>query len=697
MPERRWCSQEGCRAYPLVDAEWCWWHHPDRGEERREAQRRGRVHRRIEERCARPSCRKKLPPRRRQWCSDECAAWGLKQHRQQRRIAKSVDVVPTSSNTVRRPPDDFVQFRRANPTLPKKDAAVMFETEPAVVSRWDRWIELNDAMVAVHGEWAPPPRSFPERWTDLRPEHVDAMVDDFIWFRGEFFRTEDEEQFVFAPFHLRWLRALMATFAGRGKTMILSPPRHGKTELLSHLATWLICRFPNVRIVWVGPSEDVAGIVGAAVKEQLELNEPLKLAFCGPGGRFEPDRRSGRSWTALEFTVATRTVYGIKSPTFKCIGRGGTLVSRDTDVIICDDIEQDKSVAQPNTREKTRNWAVTSLFSRRTSRQAIVFIGSRQHPDDLWNHFLDAPGFETIVESAHDETCDIPWDDPERWGEHVGCMLWPEVHGFEWLVEMRELADRTAGRAVFEMVYLNRPHAEGVTMFSPEAVARAVDPSRVVGHVPPGARLIAGLDPAATGFQAAFLWAVTVEPFRLYMVDLDNTLGGGLGEARRIIREWRERYGLAHWVVEQTMWAAGLDLDHELKGWAAENGVVIEGHQTYSNKWDSWMGVTAMVPLFSAEPCQVSLPYGDAQSQLKTDAFRKQLIYFSSNSTAARTSRSSSQKSDIVMASWFPWDAIRRLRAQVVADAGVDYEQSYTDFGVSSWERAPWMAVALAG
>ena len=40
--------------------------------------------------------------------------------------------------------------------------------------------------------------------------------------------------------------------------MILSPPRHGKTELLIHFAVWRICKNPNIRIMWVGGNEDIA-------------------------------------------------------------------------------------------------------------------------------------------------------------------------------------------------------------------------------------------------------------------------------------------------------------------------------------------------------------------------------------------------------------------------------------------------------
>ena len=51
------------------------------------------------------------------------------------------------------------------------------------------------------------------------------------------------------------------------------------------------------------------------------------------------------------FTVGTRTVTGIKSPTMVGIGRGGKILSRDCDIIIADDIEDHSSTMQPASRE----------------------------------------------------------------------------------------------------------------------------------------------------------------------------------------------------------------------------------------------------------------------------------------------------------------------------------------------------------
>ena len=49
---------------------------------------------------------------------------------------------------------------------------------------------------------------------------------------------------------------------------------------------------------------------------------------------------------------------------------------------------------------------------------------------------------------------------------------------------------------------------------------------------------VAGLDPSGSGFQAAFLWAYQLRPeLHMWMVDIENALGGGIARARETIRE----------------------------------------------------------------------------------------------------------------------------------------------------------------
>ena len=156
----------------------------------------------------------------------------------------------------------------------------------------------------------------------------------------------------------------------------------------------------NIRILWVGGNEEIAKNAVSSVLDQLESNELLIEEICGPGPKFKPTSRTGKSWSQNGFTVGTRTVTGIKSPTMVGIGRGGKILSRDCD-IIADDMKTIVHL-QPASRENTRNWWTTTLSSRKEEHTAMVVIGSRQHYDDLYSHLLDNESWLTIVEEAHD-------------------------------------------------------------------------------------------------------------------------------------------------------------------------------------------------------------------------------------------------------------------------------------------------------
>jgi hypothetical protein len=582
-----------------------------------------------------------------------------------------------------KPPAEFRDWYQVevNQSQTLKEMAKTWGKSTSAVNQWKRWIRENED----DGSYQPLGRDFPTSIYDLSIFHIRALLADFLAFRARHFRTPDGEPFLTEEFHMRWIEAILHAIVTGGRLVILSPPRHGKTELLIHFCTWLIVRFPMIRILWVGGNETIAKRSVGAVQAHLITNQSLVAETLPSGSSYRPDRNSGLAWNKSEFTVSTRP-FPIKGTSMTAIGRGGTLLSLDADLIVEDDIEDHKSTIQPGARESTREWQTSQLESRKEEHTALVDIGSRQHPDDLAGHLVENSEYRALVETAHSPTCAIPMD-PDHYSEHVQCMLFPAVRSFKWLMEQRQAAETTGGRAHFEMVYLNIAHPKGMTIISPEMVARAIDHSRVIGHIPPYSRLIAGLDPSGTGYQAAFLWALTTDPFKLYMVDLENNEGGGQREARRIISQWKEQYNCTTWAIEQAMWASGLDHDHELKDWASQQGITLRGHLTFTNKWDDYLGVSGFVNYFLAEPCEISLPYGDGPSAEKTDLYRRQLVYFSSSKN---TNSRKGYQSDIVMASWFPMDEVRRAVSDEIAEMGVDYAPSYASYTGSVWDSVPW-------
>ena len=633
--------------------------------------------------CYAGGCHKVLPAKARKFCSERCRNRVNKQKARAKEAGKEwtqVDDklnIPSQKKNVQtrrgKVYEDLKESGLAENILKKKmtlsDVARVLETSVAAASMaYNAYIEDLETIEQQ------------KNWEPVTEKEI--TLEGFKEFRDRYFQTEQGITFETADFHIEWIKSILKAIENGQQHMILSPPRHGKTELLIHFTVWLICNNPNIRILWVGGNEDIAKNSVSSVMDQLENNELLVEEICGPGAKFKPQNRSGKAWSSTEFTVGTRTVTGIKSPTMVGIGRGGKILSRDCDIIIADDIEDHSSTMQPASRENTRNWWTTTLSSRKEEHTALVVIGSRQHYDDLYSHLLENESWITTVEEAHDTGCTLPdWDEED----HIDCMLWAKKRTYKWLMDRKRGAETTGGRAIYEMVYLNVAMPDGLALFDRVEIEECRDQKKDIGHMPAGVRLIAGLDPASTGYQAAFLWAYDSETNKLSMVDMNNSLGGGIPQALDVIKEWWKKYNCSHWVIEENGFQKAIRQDRSIREFASAHGVFLEGHQTHNNKFDPLYGVTAMRPMFQEKI--ISLPYLSFEAQEKVNLYTSQLVYFSS---AKNRSKSIGTKTDIVMASWFPLRAIRRMQKERFAELGHDYTPSFSGYEPSNMDVDTW-------
>ncbi len=632
--------------------------------------------------CYAAGCHRPLPKGKRKYCSDRC----YNRISMQKKRAKKKGIEWTQETDVLKIPskknvqsrrgkvyNDIVESGLAEEILKEKntlsDVAKILDTSIAAVSMaYNAYIEDLENQVEK------------ENWE--QPQVAEKTLEDFKNFRDRYFQTEKGEAYETPDFHIKWINSILDAIENGEQQMILSPPRHGKTDLLIHFAVWLICTKPNIRILWVGGNEEIAKNAVSSVLDQLESNEMLIEEICGPGPKFKPSTRTGKSWSQNGFTVGTRTVTGIKSPTMVGLGRGGKILSRDCDIIIADDIEDHTSTMQPSSRQNTRSWWTTTLSSRKEEHTAMVVIGSRQHYDDLYSHLLENESWKTIVEEAHDTGCNLPdWNEDE----HKECMLWSSKRTYKWLMDRKRAAETTGGRAIYEMVYLNVAMPDGLALFDRVEIEECRDQKRDIGNIPNGTRLIAGLDPASTGYQAAFLWAYEPVDNKLHMVDMNNSLGGGIPQALNVIKEWWMKYNLSHWVIEENGFQKAIRQDKSIREFASGHGIFLEGHETYKNKFDPLYGVTAMRPMFQEK--NISLPYLSFEAQEKVNLYTSQLVYFSS---AKNKSKSVGTKTDIVMASWFPMRAIRRMQKERFAELGYDYNPSFEGYEPSSMDIDSW-------
>ena len=629
--------------------------------------------------CIAKGCRKRLTGKQRKFCSPTC------QKRQFASDKRHNDKVTKPINRELKSDDgDYASVRRgqyyqsfvsegyadllANGDISVAEVALLLDTSSATVSRMSAAYKVDVRNSLAAEDWQV-------------SEEAKKNLRNFSSFREKYFRTEQGKKYETADFHKNWISNIIESIDNGKELLILSPPRHGKTELLIHFAVYQICKNPNIRIMWVGGNEDIAKNALSAVLDVLDTNEELRDAYCPPGTNFKPDNRSGKNWSQNQFTVGTRTVAGIKSPTMVAVGKGGKILSRDCDLIIADDIEDHQTTMQPGARESTRQWWTTTLSSRKEEHTAVVVIGSRQHPDDLYHHLLDSDNFTSIVETAHRLDCDLPEHTPE---EHVDCVLWPTKRSFDWLMSRARAASSTGGRQIFEMVYYNQTYVEGTQIFTMNIIDQCMRPDLIMGEHYHNLHLVAGLDPASSGFQASVLWGIDAYRGELYLIDLENRKGGGIRAALDQMSDWLHHYDCRHWIVEENGFQSAIRLDESIKEFTLRNGIQVQGHLTGKNKHDPLYGVGAMADLF--ENRKIHLPTGDSESSAKIQKYRQQLLYFDGKPVSKRNK----EKTDIVMASWFPMKVFRRMQKERLADIGTDYTPSYGDYKITDMNEAPW-------
>lgn len=629
--------------------------------------------------CAAPNCKKRLSGRQRKFCSTQCnkRTWAqTKRHNQkveEKPINQEYKADEGDYASVRRG-KHYDEFRAlyadslANGDINVAGVAAVLDTSSATVSRM-----LAAYKVDIRNEVAA------EGW-ELSDDTI-SNLENFSSFRSKYFATETGEKYETADFHENWISSILKAIKEGNELLILSPPRHGKTELLIHFAVYQIMKNPNIRIMWVGGNEDIAKNAVSSVLDHLEQNKRLQEDFCPPGKNFKPDNRSGKNWSQNQFTIGTRTVPGIKSPTMVAVGKGGKILSRDCDLIIADDIEDHQTTMQPGARENTRQWWTTTLSSRKEEHTAVVVIGSRQHSDDLYHHLLASDSFEAIVETAHKIECTIP---DHLIDEHEDCLLWPSKRTMKWLMSRQQAAETTGGRQIYEMVYYNQAFVEGTQIFNMDMIDQCMRTDLTIGQIPGNLYLVAGLDPASSGYQAAVLWGVNAYRGELFLIDIENRQGGGVKHALQIMSDWFHKYDLAHWIIEENGFQSAIRQDDKIKEFVMRSGITMQGHITGKNKHDPMYGVGSMANLF--ENKKIHLPTGNSESIAKVNAYRTQLLYFDGKPVSQRNK----EKTDIVMAGWFPMKVFRRMNKEQLAEMGLDYDASFQGYDYDTTNEAPW-------
>jgi len=459
--------------------------------------------------------------------------------------------------------------------------------------------------------------------------------------------------------------------------MVNTPPEHAKSTVLTvNYVVWRICQDPNVRILIVSKTQDMAKKFLVSIKDRLAESDTyykLQTDF-GPSGGFAAE---ATSWSADRIYVSGRDS-GEKDPTVQAVGIKGHIYGSRCDLAIMDDC-----VDHTNHQEyaKQIDWIQKQVGSRVADGGGrMLLIGTRMETTDLYSEILkpeyypeDTSPWTYLTQPAVLEYA----EDPKDW-----VTLWPATNRPPVSVQARKVVQQNedgtwpmwSGEALarkrkkmsprnWTLVYMQQQVSDDA-IFPTKDVIGCVESRRYAGRMfggqmghrkygMDGLYVVAGLDPATTGHTAAVVIGLDRSTGRRYVLDVFNRAGTLPHELRDLIKTWTERYGIQEWRIEKNAFQGSIIQDQDLRTFCNSRGCLITGHFTNGNKWDSDFGVASMALLFSDHELGRNLI--ELPSRYQSEGVRNLVEQLCSWFPATKG------KTDTVMALWFAEIRCREL------------------------------------
>lgn len=419
------------------------------------------------------------------------------------------------------------------------------------------------------------------------------------------------------------------------------------TTMTMDYSVYRICQDPNVRILVVSQTRDMAKKMLLGIKDRLTHPRHQEMhADFGPPGGFAV---GAAQWNDTRIYVGNRDTTE-KDPTVEALGSGGQIYGARADLIILDDVISMKTCRTKGQRDKLLEWIRTEVLSRlepQTGR--LLIVGTRLTNDDLYQEIVrqDDRGVWTyLTQPAVLEWGETP--DKHR-------TLWPERFNGYRIEEI--MADHGTDQARFRLVYQQEQAAEDA-VFPAEALRGVTYPGGC-GYLPENVRangmqglyVVAGLDPAASGHTAIVVLGLDKRTKVRYVLDVYNQRGWKPHMLREKMIDLTRRYRINEWRIEKNGLQTLLSQDRDLRVALLGLGSRIHEHHTVtygqSGKWDADFGVATLAPLFlgalEVPPAAlIAVPYNGTHRA--TRELLEQLEMWEPNTQG---------KTDIVMALWF--------------------------------------------
>ena len=489
--------------------------------------------------------------------------------------------------------------------------------------------------------------------------------------------------------------------------MVNMPPEHAKTTSITiNYVVYRICMDPNIRVILVSKTAEMAKKMLYAIKTRLThpRYEAMIEAYAPLGG-FDKD---SEAWNQTMIYVSDNARdSGEKDPTVQALGIRGHIYGARADLIILDDTVD---LTNAHEYEKQIDWLQSEVISRISASGSMLVVGTRLASKDLYRELRDESRYpdEASPWSYLSMPAVLEFADKEPdW-----VTLWPrsnqpepgskietqdaDAEGYyaKWDGPRLSKKRRRVSPRAWAMVYQQQQVSEDA-VFNPEMIKAAINGNRMAGPIPKGMVnqrtngmdgliIVAGLDPATSGHTAAVVMGLDIKSQKRYVLDVYNKIN--TPEAMRdMIKDFTVKYRISEWRIERNGFQGFLVHDRELNEFCSTRGTVIKPHFTGQNKHDTDFGVASMASLFSNwenKNQMIELPSTHGQESCKQ--LVEQLVTWSPS--APKT-----QKTDIVMALWF---AELSCRDRVVMNSSYTRSHVKNSF-LTPWDRRQQTTVSL--
>lgn len=149
------------------------------------------------------------------------------------------------------------------------------------------------------------------------------------------------------------------------------------------------------------------------------------------------------------------------------------------DIIICDDIENDESVMNPETRKKFKRWFNAALLPCRSVSGIVRIVGTILHSDSLLEGFMPNPrDKKTVTEDLRQWTTARRMWKAVKYRAHDELMeklLWPDRKTVQEFKMLREQATIDGTLDSYSQEYLNIPVDESTSYFRKQDLLTVTD------------------------------------------------------------------------------------------------------------------------------------------------------------------------------------------------------------------------------